>query len=79
MAVAYTHAKMTVLGVERDRLERFTAVSPEITLEIAKKVKRITCSDLALAITGVAGPSGGDWEKPVGTVLIALTLIGMVR
>src|SRR5262249_7624601 len=48
------------------------AVSPEVAAAMAQGAKRVSGSDIALSLTGVAGPSGGSDEKPVGTVYIAV-------
>lgn len=65
-------AKMSVLGVKRETLDRDGAVSEEVASEMAHGARRVASSDLAIATTGIAGPDGGTSEKPVGTVCIAL-------
>lgn len=71
--VAYSYqAKEQILGVRRDTLERFGAVSEQTALEMASGARRLFGSDLALAVTGIAGPGGGTPDKPVGLVYIAL-------
>jgi nicotinamide-nucleotide amidase len=72
--VAYgNQAKMDVLGVQRSTLERHGAVSNEAAVEMANGVRRFSGATLGLATTGIAGPSGGTPEKPVGTVHLALS------
>lgn len=72
--VAYSYdAKERVLGVRHDTLYEHGAVSQETALEMARGVRRLLGSDVALAVTGIAGPSGGTPEKPVGLVYIALS------
>jgi nicotinamide-nucleotide amidase len=66
------HAKMNVLGVRRETLENFGAVSEETVREMAEGALRISGADYALATSGIAGPDGGTDEKPVGTVCIGL-------
>lgn len=71
--VSYSNeAKEKMLGVSPKTLEQFGAVSEETAKEMALGTKAALESDIALAITGIAGPAGGSAEKPVGTVWIAL-------
>ena len=73
-AVTYSNeAKMNILSVKKESLENFGAVSGETVKQMAESVKKAGCSDLALAVSGIAGPTGGTAEKPVGTVYIAFT------
>ncbi len=65
-------AKMGWLGVPQEILEQHGAVSEECARAMATGLKQTSATDVALAITGVAGPDGGSPEKPVGTVYIAL-------
>jgi len=67
------HSKITMLGVETQTLEKYGAVSKEIALAMVKGALLNSTADLALAVTGIAGPSGGTEEKPVGTVFLAIT------
>ncbi len=72
--VTYSNeAKRDLLGVPEDILLRHGAVSEETARLMAEGVRRISGTDLGLASTGIAGPSGGTEEKPVGTVFIALS------
>ena len=66
-------AKEKLLGVRRETLEAFGAVSSETAREMAEGVRKLAGSDLGIGITGIAGPGGGTPEKPVGLVYIALS------
>ena len=71
--VAYANeAKRDILGVSMDDIECFGAVSEVVALEMAEGVRRITGADYAIATTGIAGPTGGSKQKPVGTVWMAI-------
>ncbi|MDY7039669.1 MAG: CinA family protein [Chloroflexota bacterium] len=72
--VAYSYdVKERVLNVRHDTLYEHGAVSRETALEMARSARRLLSSDVALAVTGIAGPGGGTPEKPVGLVYIALS------
>ena len=72
-AVTYADAaKIRVLGVSPALLAEHGAVSSEIAMAMATGMRNNSGSDIALAVTGIAGPGGGSAEKPVGTVFIAL-------
>ena len=71
--VAYSNdVKCNTLGVNRDDIECFGAVSEVVALEMAEGVRRITGADYAIATTGIAGPTGGSKHKPIGTVWMAV-------
>ncbi len=71
--VAYdNHLKQEVLSVPAETLERYGAVSEQTAVAMAEGIRRLTGSDLGLAITGIAGPHGGTTAKPVGLVYVAL-------
>ena len=61
-----------VLGVDADTIARYGAVSEQVARQMAEGVRRVAGADYALATTGIAGPTGGSAEKPVGTVWIAV-------
>ena len=65
-------AKAELLGVPSDLIAAHGAVSPEVAKAMAEGARARFHSDLALSATGVAGPSGGSPEKPVGRVYIGL-------
>ena len=64
-------AKIELLGVNPVTLETYGAVSEETVREMAEGALKKSYADTSIAITGIAGPSGGTAEKPVGTVWIA--------
>ena len=71
--VAYANeAKSDVLGVNAEDIERYGAVSESVARQMAEGARRVAGADYAVATTGIAGPSGGSVEKPVGTVWIAV-------
>lgn len=71
--VSYSNeVKADVLGVQRNSLARFGAVSQMVAEEMARGVARLMKTDCAIATTGIAGPEGGTKFKPVGTVWIAV-------
>lgn len=71
--VSYNNdVKANVLGVSHDSLKRYGAVSSEVAEQMAEGVRRICGTDYAIATTGIAGPSGGSKEEPIGTVWIAV-------
>ena len=71
--VAYSNAaKSNSLGVDSATIERHGAVSREVVEQMAEGARRISGADYAIATSGIAGPSGGSVEKPVGTVWMAV-------
>lgn len=72
--VAYANeAKERVLGVRHQTLLEHGAVSEETALEMSRGARRLFGTDVALSATGIAGPTGGIPQKPVGLVYIALS------
>ena len=65
-------SKMELLKVNKTTLSKFGAVSKEIASEMALGALDASHADIALSITGIAGPSGGSIDKPVGTVFFAI-------
>lgn len=71
--VAYNNqVKTDLLQVPETLLEQHGAVSEPVARTMAEGVRRAIGSDLALSVTGIAGPDGGTTEKPVGTVFMAV-------
>ncbi len=66
-------AKMQLLGVKSETLEKYGAVSEETAKEMAEGARRVSGSDIAVSVTGIAGPTGGTDEKPVGLVYIGVS------
>ena len=78
--VSYSNqVKHEVLGVSSASLETFGAVSPQVAEEMALGARRLTRADIAVSVTGIAGPGGGSAEKPVGLVWFGLATADGVR
>lgn len=77
--VTYSNkAKRKLLAVKKPTLQKYGAVSAETAEEMAKGAMLFTKADVAVAITGIAGPDGGTDKKPVGLVYIACNVKGKV-
>jgi nicotinamide-nucleotide amidase len=75
--VTYSNeAKMESIGVNQDILETFGAVSIAVAWAMAQGALKHSHADVAVAITGIAGPGGGSEKKPVGTVVFARAVRG---
>ena len=71
-AVTYCNeAKNKILGVEKETLDSFGAVSAETAAEMAAGVRKIMNAEIGVSVTGLAGPNGGE-GKPVGLVYVAV-------
>ncbi|NIA08831.1 MAG: CinA family nicotinamide mononucleotide deamidase-related protein [Nitrospiraceae bacterium] len=71
--ISYSNrSKEELLGISHETLSRYGAVSYQTAKEMAEGIKRLADTSYGLAITGIAGPSGGTSQTPVGTVYIAM-------
>lgn len=66
-------AKMKILGVWDEALSQYGAVSRPVAVLMSRGARRVSKSDIAVSVTGIAGPGGGTAEKPVGLVYISLS------
>ena len=72
--VSYSNrAKMELLGVPDDTIRKYEAVSKQVALAMADEIRVKSGVDIGLATTGIAGPTGGTKEKPVGLVYVAIS------
>jgi PncC family amidohydrolase len=71
-AYAYI-AKVRLLGVQWDTLNTYGAVSDQTVEEMARGVRQALDADVGVSVSGIAGPSGGTLEKPVGLVYFGLS------
>ena len=72
-------SKVNMLGVDPKTIELFGAVSEKVAYEMAMGAGQNSQSDLAVSVTGIAGPSGGTPEKPVGSVCFGFFIDGNVE
>ena len=71
--ISYSNnAKESLLGVPKENIKKYGAVSRETALRMAKGAKTVFGADIAAAVSGIAGPGGGTKEKPVGIAFIAV-------
>lgn len=66
-------SKIKILGVPEETINMYGAVSKQTAYAMAKGVRKISQADIGLAVTGIAGPTGGTSEKPVGLVYIGIS------
>ena len=72
--VAYhNELKINMLGVSAQDIEQYGAVSSQVATQMAEGARKVMQTDLAVATTGIAGPTGGTYEKPVGTIWISVS------
>ena len=78
--IAYDDAiKIGLLGVDPTAIIKYGAVSAQCALMLAQGARRVIGSDIAISVTGIAGPTGATPTKPVGTTYIGLVGPGMER
>ena len=66
-------AKVNILGVDKENIEKYGAVSEPTSKDMAEKIRYKFSTDIGLSITGIAGPDGGSETKPVGLTYIGLS------
>ncbi|MEK6680072.1 MAG: competence/damage-inducible protein A [Nitrospirota bacterium] len=72
--VSYSNeAKIQMLKISNDLIKAYGAVSSQVAMAMAESVRRISNTELGIGVTGIAGPTGGTPEKPVGLVYIAIS------
>lgn len=78
--ISYSNeVKRNVLGVSAESLDKYGAVSPQVAAQMADGARRLLKTDLAVSLTGIAGPDGGSDAKPVGLVWFGLATAAGVR
>ena len=69
--ISYTNdVKQEILGVPEEWIEKYGAVSPWVAMEMASGVRGLLHTDVAVSVTGLAGPGGDEYGNPVGTVFV---------
>lgn len=68
-------SKVSLLNVDLESINRYGAVSETVAKQLAKNIRDLSNVDIGIGITGIAGPSGGTPEKPVGLVYIGFSTI----
>jgi len=78
--VTYSNeAKTKYLGVDKEVLVKLGAVSKEVAFEMAKGTAKVTMADIAVSVTGIAGPTGDTPEKPIGLTFFGITNKGVTK
>ena len=78
--ISYSNdVKHKVLGVPQEALSSFGAVSPQVAAAMAEGARKLLGTDIAVSLTGIAGPGGGSAEKPVGLVWFGIATAGGTR
>ena len=72
-SVCYSNElKINDIGVDKDLIEKYGAVSEEVAESLAKNIAKKNNTDIGIGITGIAGPGGGTEKKPVGLVFVGI-------
>lgn len=72
--ISYSNkAKVELLGVSEETLEKYGAVSEQTAIEMAEGIRRRSKVDIGISTTGIAGPTGGTKDKPVGLVYVGIS------
>ncbi|MEA1913216.1 MAG: CinA family protein [candidate division WOR-3 bacterium] len=75
--VAYSNRiKKELLSVSRETLRKYGTVSREVAAEMASGVRKLMETDVGISVTGIAGPTGGSDEKPVGMIVLGVDIQG---
>ena len=78
--VTYSNnSKIDSLGVQGETLENFGAVSQEVANEMSKGALKNSEANISVSITGIAGPEGGSFNKPVGLIYVGLKFHGKIK
>ncbi len=78
--VCYSNqAKVDLLGVPEALIAEHGAVSEPVSQAMAERIRAVAGTDVGIGITGIAGPGGGTPDKPVGTVVVAVSLADDLR
>ena len=78
--IAYSNqSKINILKIPKKIIERYGTVSKQVCLSMVKNVYKLTKSNISLSITGIAGPSGGTKNKPVGLVYVGIKKDGKIK
>ena len=72
LVVYSNESKIKILKISKKIIKKYGAVSKEVCAAMVKNISKISKSDISISITGIAGPSGGSKQKPVGLVYIGL-------
>ena len=72
MIVYSNKSKINVLKIPKNIIKKYGAVSEQVCLTMVKNISKISKTNISLAVTGIAGPSGGTKKKPVGLVYVGI-------